>query len=402
MNRRDKVVVAVLLVGAFGFPGCRDLFGGRGNGGGEPRVLWRVGSAASSNSTPHDPTANADQSMIYFVTTDYRLKKVRAADGVVVWDVDAGPTAATAPSWNVVLSGGHAVVEKVDLFAFDTVTGQRRWSFVAPGGDQTGYSAIVANDSTVFAGSLRGRMYAIDSRVGTSRWTVDLTGGRTDVIALFPVLAGETVYVCTNATATPFGGTLWALDARGGAVRWSYTFTPELPQQYATCYGDPAIWNDLVIQPQSDGRVFAFDADDGAVRWTAPRVHQLPTQSGPGGTWVGSWTDERWAEAFGDHLVVTGKSGRGMVVAYDPATGAERWRNEEIAGVHLSHPAMDAGALYLGYGSLYAAFDLQTGRLRWRTPRSDTDAPTMLQGKPVVGADRIFVAGRDGSYALRK
>jgi outer membrane protein assembly factor BamB len=91
-----------------------------------------------------------------------------------------------------------------------------------------------------------------------------------------------------------------------------------------------------------------------------------------------------------------------MLVSYDPATGEERWRNEDIAGAPLSHPVLDETTAYLGYGSLYAAFDLATGRVRWRTPRGDFDPPSPLQGKPVISLDRIFLAGRDGSYAVTK
>ena len=340
--------------------------------------------------------------MVYFLTTDYRLKKIRASDGAVVWNVDAGPVRQTSPGWNVVLSGGHVVLEKVDLFAFDTTNGAHRWTYVAPGGDVTGYSAIVSDDTTVFAASSGAHAYAIDSRTGEARWITDLTEGQSNVFALFPVLSNGSLYVCTRTTGSVIRGTLWALDAADGSIRWSHRFQPELPQQYSACLGDVAIWNDLVIEPQTDGRVYAFDSASGDVRWIAPRVHRLPSQTGPGGSWVGSWTDDRWAASFGDYLIVTSTVERGMIVSLDPATGAERWRNEDIAGVHLSHPVLDERSVYLGYGWIYAAFDLATGRLHWRTPRRDVDPPTPLQGQPVIGTERLFVAGRDGSYAIEK
>jgi outer membrane protein assembly factor BamB len=397
-----KAVEGIILLAIVGLSGCRDPFGGSGVGG-DPKVLWRVpSSGAAGDETPHEPAANADRTMVYFVTTDYRLKKVRAADGIVVWDVDAGPAFGTPPNWNVVLSGGNAIMEKVDLFAYDTTTGEPRWSYTGPGGDQTGYTALVSDDSTVFAASQGGRAYAIDARTGTARWITDLRQGQTNVGALFPVLANGLLYVCTHNTGTDLRGTLWALDAGNGSVRWSYTFQPELPQQYSICRGDPAIWQDVVIEPQSDGRVFAFDTATGAVRWVAPRVHQLPSQTGPFGSWTGSWTDTRWAAAYGDNLIVTSKVTPGMVVSLDPATGAERWRSTAIFGAHLSHPALDASTLYLSYGWFYVAFDLATGRIKWRTPKSDYDPATMLQGKPVIAQDRIFVGGRDGSYAVAK
>ena len=381
---------------------CRDVLGGPGGSKGAPQIIWRVPSGSSVNPTPYEPAANADRTMLYFLTSDFRLKKLRASDGHVVWDVDAGPVMQAFPNMNVVLSGGNVIVPKVDLFAFDTASGARRWTYVAPGGDETGYSAIVSDDSTIFSASWAGRLYALDAHTGAPRWITDLTEGAANAGALRPVLASSTVYTCSRTTTGSIHGTLWAVEAATGTVRWSYHFQPEFPEQYAACYGDPAVWHDLVIQPQSDGRVFAFEAATGAVRWIAPRVHELPAQTGPNGTWVGSWEDFRWAAALGDHLIVTSTDERGMLVGYDPATGVERWRNQDIAGGHLSHPALDATTVYLGYGSLYAAFDLATGGLKWRTPPTDLGPETMLQGKPVITPDRLFLAGRDGSYAVTK
>jgi outer membrane protein assembly factor BamB len=403
MNDRAFRLVLLGLAGGGTLIGCRDTVGGPGGGGsnGVPEIVWRVPSGSSVNITPYEPAANGDQSMLYFLTSDFRLKKIRARDAHVMWDVDAGPVMQVFPNVNVVLSGGNVVVPKVDLFAFDTATGERRWTYTAPGGDETGYLAIIGDDSTIFSASQGGRLYALDARTGTTRWIRDLTEGQANVLALFPVLAGKTVYVCSHTTGGSLQGVLWAVDAEAGSVRWSHHFQPELPEQYAICYGNPAIWRDLVIEPQSDGRVFAFEASTGAVRWIAPRAHQLPSQT-PNGSWVGSWTDTRWAGAVDGYLIVTSKVGRGMIVGYDPATGTERWRNEDIAGIHSSLPALDATTLYLGYGSLYAAFNLATGAMKWRTPETDRGPETMLQGRPIIASDRLFLAGRDGSYAVIK
>lgn len=399
-----RLGLEVLRVAAVGLSfGCSDIFGAPGDRDTVPKILWRVPSGSSANPTPYAPAANGDQSMLYFLGSDFRLRKIRAADGTVVWDVDAGPVRQAFPNMNVVLSAGNVIVPKVDLFAFDTLTGEPTWVYVAPGGDETGYTAIVSDETTVYSGAWGGRLYAIDARTGSARWITDLTEGDTSVtVAFYPVLAHGTVYTCSRSSGQSIHGTLWAVDASNGAVRWSYRFQPELSEQFAACNGDPAIWSDLVIQPQSDGRVFAFEASTGVVRWIAPRVHQLPSQSGPSGGWVGSWVDERWAAALNDHLIVTSIVDQGMVVGYDPATGSERWRNRDIFGGPLSHPALDATTLYLGYGSLYATFDLETGRIRWRTPATDLGPPTMLQGRPIIGTDRLYIAGRDGSYATSK
>jgi outer membrane protein assembly factor BamB len=353
------------------------------------RVLWKVPSGASEG-MPHEPAANADRSMAYFVTTQYRLRKIRGSDGRLIFDVRVGAQRSTPPGWNVVLSGGNAVVAKVDLFAFDTTFGLASWTYVAPDLDETGYSSIVADDSTVFAPSRTARLYAIDSRTGTARWILDLREGNPDVGAFHPTLADGTVYVCTLTYAGSLTGALWAIDATNGVVRWRYQFTPELPQQGSRCFGHPAVWRDLVIQPQEDGRVFAFERTTGTVRWIAPRVHDVTRSTG----------DKGYASAGDSIVIVTSQANEGMLVAYDPATGVERWRYTPNSGSMF--PALIEGDVaYVDHGWIFASYDANTGALRWQTPQSVREPGTTLKGRPIVAGDRIYVAGRDGSYALK-
>ena len=351
--------------------------------------MWRVPSAYGEMA--HDPAANANGTMVYFLTADYRLRKIRGTDGHVVWDVPVGAPRRTPPGWNAVLSGGSVIVTKVDLFAFDTTTGAERWSYVAPDLDETGYWPVVVDDSTVYATTPMTRVYAIDARTGVARWIVDLSEGTEDNGAMPPVLADSTLYVCTRTVAYPPAGVLWAIDARTGGVRWRHAFTPELPQQPPTCYGHAAIWRDLVIQPQGDGRVFAFDRATGAVRWIAPRVHDVGI----------SISDNRYPAAGESGLLVTSGANEGMIVAYEPATGLERWRYRPNGG-SLYPPVIEGNTAYVDHGWFFASYDMRTGAVRWQVPQSIRQPSTTLKGRPVVAGDRIFVAGRDGSYALTR
>lgn len=377
--------------------GCRDAPTGVARCGvGLPRVLWCTPSDSSVTFTPHDPGANAERTSIYFVTSLNRLKKVRASDGKVLWDVSAGPPSQGLPTWNAVVSADVVVTEDGNLSAYDTTSGTLRWTFAAPWPDIAGYTSLTASDSTVFTGSYQGRLYALNARNGVPRWVADLTEGDPTVSTLYPVYANGTVYVCSLNSVT---GKLWSVDAVTGTPNWSHRFDAEVPQsQRAVCFGDPAVTQDLVIQPESDGRVFAFERASGAIRWIAPRVHVLPTES----LTTGSWEDMRWAAAFGDNIVVCSTTSHTKVVSLDPATGQERWRNADIDGAPFSHPAIDDRFMYLSYGWTFAVYDVVTGKMVWRDPPTDDGPESLFYGKPVVGTDRIFVAGRHGSYALSK
>jgi outer membrane protein assembly factor BamB len=382
IDKRIAVVAlgVALACAAPGPPGRDDM-----------RVLWKVPSGSPAQ-TPHQPVANASRSMVYFVTSDYRLRKIRGADGRVSWDVAVGSARRTPSGWNAVLAGGNVVVVKVDLFAFDTATGASRWTYVAPDSDETGYNAIVSDRNTVFAASRTARVYAIDASNGAPRWIVDLREGGGDVGALAPGLADGILYVCTrNVQASPLTGTLWALDTETGAVRWKHRFVPEFLRQTSRCFGYPAIWRDLVIQPQEDGRVFAFDRRTGAVRWIAPRAHDVSRSLG----------DARHAAAGDSIVVVTSRANEGMIVAYDPMTGAERWRHTKNAG-SLYPPVIAGNTVYVDHGVVYAAYDGTTGAVLWQTEPSEQNPATIFAGPAIVAADRIFIAGRDGAYALAR
>lgn len=355
------------------------------------RVLWKVPSATLG--TPYDPVANSDRSMVYFATTDHRIKKLRASDGAILWDVTAGGPITVFPRLNTVLSADIVAISKVDIFAFDTIGGAFRWAFRGDGDDQTGNSPLVADDSTIFSAGRSGRVYAVNGKIGTKRWVQNLRQDSPDDIAAFnPKISGDLLYVCTqNFSANPAQGKFWALDASTGAIRWSRSLAAELAGIGATCFGSPAVWQDLVIQPQSDGRVFAFDKLTGAVRWTAPAVHNKAV----------SQQTQRWAAVGGNALIVTNTAVPGMVVGYDPATGQERWRRTGN-GDSLFPPAMDATTAYIDHGWIFAAYDSFTGTIRWQTPASLSDPETVFKGTAIISNDRIFVAGRDGSYALRR
>jgi len=384
-GKRSYLTLAIALVAS---GSCDDLFGPRGNGG---AVLWMVPSGAPTDGTPHDPVANADLSMAYFVTPDYRLRKIRGSDGWVMWDVPVGGAFVTVPGWNAVLAGAIVAVVKVDVFAFDTVAGVARWTYVAPDLEETGYSALASDGETVYAAGRTARIHAINASSGIARWVADLREGQGDVGALNPTYADGVVFVCTRTLAIPIRGTLWALDAATGAVRWSYRFQPELPQQGSSCYGPAVAWNDLVIVPQEDGRVFAFDRESGAVRWTAPRVHDVAQSLG----------DHRWAAIAGNTLLVTNSSTPAMLVAYDPASGAERWRATRWGG-SLYPPVMDESVAYVDHGWIFVSYDVASGKVHWQTGQSFATPDPPVIGRAVIANDRIYVGGMNGSYALRK
>ena len=355
-------------------------------------IIWRVPSG--SPELPLLPAANAARTMIYFGTPDHRIKKIRGSDGQVMWDVPINSTQVVFPGMGAVVSGGVVALSLVDIFAFDTTTGQRRWVYAPPNVEETGDSRLAANDTTIFAASRAGRVHAINARTGVARWIADLTEGKPNVGTLNPTLDNDLLFICAkDFDALPSVGKLWALDVVTGAVRWSHAFTPAFKSQGSSCFGAPTRWHNLVIQPEEDGRIFAFERTTGQVQWIAPMI---PKDSASAGN------DRRWAAVGGDVVIATSMALAGSVIAYDAATGAERWRHTEF-GPSLFLPAVDSAVAYVDHGWVFASYDVRTGAIRWANPTSIYSHPsTVYKGTPILGNDRIFVAGYDGSYALRR
>jgi outer membrane protein assembly factor BamB len=381
----QKLPAALLAAAVVLWGACSD---GMGPGGGDS-VVWKVPSGAPTDGLPFVPAANANRSMIYFATPDTRLKKVRASDGHVMWDVSAGVVRPVFPRWNAVVSANVVALSKVDIVAFDTTTGASRWTYVPADGEETGDAPLAANDSTIFAAGRKGHVHAVNAKTGMARWITNVSEGKPNVATFNPTLSVDIVFVCSkDFDANPASGAVWALEATTGAVKWSYHFVADVAGQATSCLGSAAVWHDFVIQPEEGGRVFAFDRATGQVQWTAPRVTQF-------------LSDTRWAAVGGDVVLVTSQTGSGMIVAYEAATGVEKWRRTEWSG-SIFVPVLDSTVAYVDHGWVFASYDLATGATRWQTPQSFNGPETVYKGGPIIAGSRIYVAGRNGSYALRR
>ena len=125
-------------------------------------------------------------------------------------------------------------------------------------------------------------------------------------------------------------GAAYAIDAKTGARRW--TFTPQIDPQVVgkVCCGrvnrGVAIWQGLVFVASLDGYLYALDADSGTVRWKADTI----TDRTRGYTVTG-------APYIAKDQVIIGNSGaeydaRGYVTSYDTMTGRQRWRFFTVPG----------------------------------------------------------------------
>lgn len=185
-------------------------------------------------------------------------------------------------------------------------------------------------------------------RIGLA-WTYDLETVRG--LEATPLVVDGIMYTSGN------WGRVYALDAQTGKQRW--TFIPDVDGQYgryACCdvvNRGVAVWQARVYVAALDGWLYALDADDGHVLW---KTDSFVNRKRPA-TVTGA------PQIAGD-VVVIGQGGadfadsRGYVSAFDLATGKLRWRFFTVPGdpsISPESPEMKAAAATWSPNSLWNA-----------------------------------------------
>jgi outer membrane protein assembly factor BamB len=236
-------------------------------------------------------------------------------------------------------------------------------------------SSPLLHRGTLYFGSWDRNLYALSvrGRRPRLRWRFPAD----DEVNTSPAYAGGTIFFATN------GGSVYAVDARDGRLKWRATSGTEY------FYASPTIAYGRVFIGNTDGYVYAFGAGTGNLLW-ARRA----------GTYVYT------AAAVWNKTVYVGTYD-GYVVAYDAATGDERWRYSAVGSIHGAPTVLD-GLVYFSTcgtcgqrGSRGAklgprttfALNARTGRLVWTFPEGHYS--------PIVAdSERVYLAASTRIYAL--
>ena len=167
-----------------------------------------------------------------------------------------------------------------------------------------------------------------------------------------PVVAGGVLVVGTNL------GSIYAIDAVTGAVRWTREIGQQINGSAAidlAAPGGPTVF--VPVAQVGSPRLLALSLNSGTARWSS----LLSNQDG---------SDVFGSPVFWRGTVYIGTSGpgndestaRGSVVALDEGSGSLRWRTFTVppgddGGAVWSTPAIDTatGRLYVGTGNAYHA-----------------------------------------------
>ena len=260
--------------------------------------------------------------------------------------------------------GGDGTLVALDG-ASDGVSAKVQWRAALP-------SALVArpalveveNRSLIVAGDDGGEIAAFDAKNGALRWKKSAGGAVGGGIGVLEAQNGAGAGVVVPLAAGPNSrGGLLCLDAKSGALRWSF---PGDARSQSGGIAVPTAWKNRVFWCNDEGAVVCLDGKTGRKIWKSFAAPQ--TQSGD--KLVTLRGSPLVVEAL-DLVVVGGNDG--ILRAFDVATGKPRWTSP--LGGALRFPAQslvfEGRAALLAAGEMPAIFllDAETGSVlrRWST-----------------------------------
>jgi outer membrane protein assembly factor BamB len=234
-----------------------------------------------------------------------------------IWSVDIGQgnTRRMRLTADPVVQGGQIFTldSGATVSSFST-NGQRLWSRdLTPEGeneDDASGGGLAVSGNTLFVTSAFGRLVALDTATGGTRWVQELDSAASGA----PTVSGDTVVLVSRDSRA------WGIDATNGRVRWQL---PGARSQSGIVGGStPAIANNSAVLPFSSGQITTVALAGGQPIWSTTIAGQ---RLGP--------VFSRVLEVSGDPVIagdtvyIGNSSGRTIAVGL--TDGGRRWTVDE-------------------------------------------------------------------------
>lgn len=221
--------------------------------------------------TPFHTAPTVRDGRVYTMNRDNRAWALDAATGAEIWSHEVfGETGSILASASPAANSELVIMPYTngDLYALRANNGRPLWSdsLTRTGVGDT-LSSIndiagrpVIDGFTVYAVSHAGRMVAIDTRSGERKWTRNIAGVQT------PVVAGDYLFVVS------VDGVLYALDKATGRIAWDTylgRWQDEEDREDTVAWSGPLLAQGHLILLSTDGRMVSVAAATGAVEQTS-------------------------------------------------------------------------------------------------------------------------------------
>jgi outer membrane protein assembly factor BamB len=253
-----------------------------------------------------------------------------------------------------------------------------------------GWSGVAVSGNSLYFGSSDGKLVALDGASGNPDWQVSLAGdsggggfscvGGASSVGIYgmPLAVGELIYV------SGYNGTVYAINANSGNLRWQYPRVDE--DGLGSITGGVALNGENIYFGSFNGNIYALNAATGDLEWqftTGNRVWATPVVL-DGRVYIGSFDK--------------------MLYALDATNGNQLWAFEAEAAVASTAQVVD-GTVYFGtLDRTFFAVNAADGSLEWSFPGGDagSDGPQgWFWAKPLVYEGTIYAPNLDGKvYVL--
>ena len=250
-------------------------------------------------------------------------------------------------------SGGLSAADVADL--------ELKWAFAYPNAIRARSQPTVAGD-TVFVGSQNGTVYALDAKTGCVRWTYRASAEVRTAVSISSWAEGD-----ENVHPTAYFGDIlaraYAIDAQTGEVQW-ITKVDDHPN--ATITGAPVVVEDRLYVPVSSlevvnavdpayecctfrGSLVALDTEDGSIAWKTYSIDEPASDAG--------------VTSAGTKILAPS----GAPIWNSPTVDLQRRRLYAGTGENYSSPAG-------GTSDAIIAFDMDSGEIIWVNQATEGDA----------------------------
>jgi outer membrane protein assembly factor BamB len=215
-------------------------------------VLWKYSSTRLLNLTPA-----VTNERVYIPLTTGRLISLKASNGELLWSTELGGEISSSP-----VADEHGVYIATETSnSLNSRTDQATGAIRALG-HETGVTlwmstlhrpirgAIAKSESTLFAGSIDGQLYAIRKRDGLTLWKYQ----HSSAFASQPTITGSRLYIGSE------DGSLLVLDQTTGRRIWRY-------QTQGAIRGPVAVMDGTVCLGSADGYTYALEQATGRLLW---------------------------------------------------------------------------------------------------------------------------------------
>jgi outer membrane protein assembly factor BamB len=317
--------------------------------------------SVGSTPPPSDLTPAIADGSVFVASQNGAITRYDGATGKQLWRIQAGQTI----TGGVGADGLLVVVgtPKGGVIAFDG-QGKKLWTAQVTS-EVLSPPAIVGG--VVVVRTSDNRIFGLDAADGKKRWTV---------LRAAPALVARSSAGVAVADGTIYagfaGGKLLAITASNGATKWEATVstprgTTEL-ERISDVTSVPEVLDGLVCAVAFQGKLSCFEAASGNPMWS----HDVSSAAGLG-------LDIRYVYVADD---------KGLVQAFDRATGASAWKQDRLSLRQLTAPVSQGRFVAVGDVEGYIHFlNREDGSFAGRIA---TDGSPVVTGMKI--ADQVLIA----------